>query len=937
MRRVNVITCRSPLSVAIIGTIAAVNATPLYAETQDEQGFAEIEEVVITASSRLPTGFESPKPKTIISRESLDNRGITNVADYLNEVPSFSATQSTSSSTLESRTAGTSNLDLRGLGPNRTLVLIDRKRYVATSTEGTVDTNIIPQTMLQGIEVVTGGASAQWGSDAVAGVVNLSLDRNLDGFKIDTRYGQSGEGDGEETFVSAAFGSEISDGRGHLVFAMERQDNKGVEDQTDRDWGKKLWGIVRNPADTGPNDGIADRIVTNDVRIGLGTPGGLLHPVMNHPAVGGIHFGANGELLNYDFGRIPVPATFRLLPFQIGGDGGSLGEHMSLQTPLDRRSFMLTLDYDISDDVQFFMDLSYAESRVINETVQPWNIIGGGPDIIAADNPFIPADLQQIMADNSVPALVLVRTNEDHGFLTSEIDTDTYRYLAGLKGDINSWDWELYWSTGRTNRLAVQHNNVITANRDFAIDAVIDPVTNDIVCRANLNGANGAPGCVPLNLFGDGRPSQESLDYIHGKSTIESTIKQDVFAFSFSGELLEMPAGQLAVAFGGEYRKESASDDPDTISASGGFLIGNTQPVSGDYDVTEFFVETGVPILQTDEGLSLSLNGAARTAEYSASGTANTWSVGLTFSPYSDLTLRTAVSQDIRAPNIGELFSSETLFFRNISDPLTGTVRLVPILEGGNPNLDPEKSKTKTIGVVYQPSWADSLSLSADWYDIEVVDAIDTLPRQTIVDGCFDANIGCENVTVSGGAIESVRATFINIAERTIEGVDLEAEYSFQEFMGGTLALRLLGNYVSENAFSPDGVQVFDDVGVVGIDAMGGNPVPEWRWNLSANYSGDRWGINGQVRYVDGGDLVNDTSPETIEHQVDDVYYLNLSGYFDLQFAEASHIRLYAGINNVLDEEPPVAPNNFVSNLATNPVFYDTMGRYFFAGIRASF
>lgn len=901
---------------------------------------AKLEEVIVTAATRLASGFDSPKPTTTVDKGAMNNRGITNIADYLNEIPAFTGTNTPVTSTTTSRSVGGSSLDLRTLGPNRTLVLVDRRRYVPTSTGGTLNTNIIPQALVEQVEVVTGGASAQWGSDAVAGVVNMKLNRNLQGVKLDTRFGQTSKSDAKEEFVSFAVGGDILDGRGHVGVAMEYQDNNGVENQSDRDWGRDLWGIVNNPADTGPNDGIPAQIVVKNVRLGFGTPGGVLTPALgNHPAVSGIKFGPNGELLPYDFGDFPVPAAFATLPFQVGGDGGSLGAPSGLLAPVNRKSMMLAFDFEVNDDLSFFMDVSYGEMQSTSEVVQPWNFIGGGPDVIFPDNPFIPADLRQIMVDNGVAQpLIMGRTNEDHGFITSDVTTETLRIVAGLEGTIaDDWNWDVYVSSGETDDVLHIHNQVVTENRNFAVDAVRDPSTGNIVCRANLGGANGAPGCEPLNLFGNGAPSQAALNYIHRTMNVKSTIEQDVFAANVSGELFELPAGPVAIAFGAEYREESASSVPDVVAENGGYFLSNSQSLSGKFHVKESYIEVGVPVLVTDGGMSLDLNGAMRYTDYSTSGGANTWSFGTTFKPYGDLTLRGSVSQDIRAPNINELFASQEQSFFNIANPNTGLTALAQVFSGGNVGLDVESAKTKTIGMVYQPSWLESLSLSADWYKIEVDDAISTLPAQTIVNNCFSSGLVCENVTVVGGVITSVNTSFINVAQRKVEGVDFEIDYSFDELWGGFLSLRLLGSYVEENSFSPDGEVVFDDAGVVGVDASGNNSVPEWRWNMSADYSRGNWGVTGQVRYVDGGNLINDTNPETINFKVDDVYYFNISGRYDVDMGNGKMLQLYGGVNNVFDRNPPVAPWDFVSNWGTNMQHYDVVGRYVFAGVRLSF
>ncbi|WP_321393913.1 TonB-dependent receptor [Emcibacter sp.] len=910
-------------------------------ERTDNYDTLEIEEIVATAASRLTSGFETAKPVTTVNREAMDNRGVSNVADYLNEIPSFSATSTPAANALSTASVGQNALNLRGLGPGRTLTLVDRRRFVAADQAGSVDVNLIPQMLIEQVEVVTGGASAQWGSDAVSGVVNMKLNRTLEGIKIDSRYGISERNDYEEIFGSIAFGTAFDDDRGHFVIAAEYQDNKGILHQNDRDWGRRQWGVVTNPLDTGPNDGIPGKMASENVLLGLGTPGGYLPLALgNHPAVSQIHFGPNGELLPYDVGDIPIPAAFALLPFQIGGDGGSLARTTSLASPLNRKSVMATLDYDISSNVTAYVDASYGRSHSTTDIVQPWSFIGGGPDVILADNPFIPADLQAIMAANSIPALIMARTNDDHGFIHGEPTAKTMRFVAGLKGNQemfgSTWDWDLYGTFGQTKRRYIQTNSINKVNRNFAIDAVLDPGTGEIVCRANLGGANGAPGCVPLNLFGDGAPSQEALDYIHGVGQTDYKITQKVVAATVNGTLLDLPAGPVGMAFGMEYRDEGSDVSSNELFETGSAFLSNAEGLHGGFNVTEGFIELGAPILDTAGGVTLDIGGALRYADYSSSGGATTWSVNSVFSPVSGLKFRGSISSDLRAPNIGELFSPQMTGFGNVVNPDTGNSTLTRITRGGNPELTPETSRTYTLGAVIQPFEDRRFNLSVDWYRIHIEDAIGRVPAQTLVDNCVLDNIGCENVTIApNGDVQEVQFTFLNIAERAVEGIDIEAQYILDNLWGGELGIRALATYIIESSNSFDGVTTVQDAGVVGRDY--GSSLPKWRANATLDYNKDTWGATVQIRYVDGGDLYPDNTIEVIDYKVPSSTYVNLSARYTIVEQGESMVQLYGGINNLFDKDPSIAPSEFVSTWATNPILYDVIGRYFYAGVRASF
>jgi outer membrane receptor protein involved in Fe transport len=821
------------------------------------------------------------------------------------------------------------------MGANRTLVLVDRRRHVPVSPAGGVNINVVPQALIQRVEVVSGGVSAKWGSDAVAGVVNMVTDRAFEGVRVETRYGQSSEGDGEDLFGSFAYGMKSGDGRGHISFGAEYQNNDGITKQAYRDWGLERWGIVTNVADTGPGDGIPARIITRDVVLGLGADGGYLPEwAGNHPAVTNIRFGSNGELLPYDIGQIPAPDAFEVLPFQVGGDGVSFGDDTGLFAPYERKNVMIVGDRELTDGLNVFFDVSYGESESVNPILQPLNTIFlGGPTTLRADNPFIPPDLQQLMTANAIPEVYIARSNDDFGFQTSDSTTKTTRFVLGLQGQAGSLNWETYVMRGDSDFISLNLNRVIVDNYLFAADAVRDPGSGEIVCRANLNGANGAPGCQPLNLFGEGAPSQSALDYIHATQVNRWNVDQTVIAAVANAKVFDLPAGPLSIAFGGEYREDSAETHPDKFFDGGGDF-------SGEIDVTEVFLEAGVPLFSGSNGFSLNLNGAVRYTDYSTSGDVTTWNAGLTFSPFTDLSIRGSRSRDIRAPNVNELFSVQSEFFGNVQDPFINGTSVVRFRVGGNPELVPEEADTTSFGIVYQPSWLSGFGVSVDWYSIELEDAISSLFPQIIIDNCFNLGVGCDALGFDPvtGAIFSVDATNTNVAKRTVEGIDAEAAYARGGIGGGKMDVRLLASYVSEQSASPDGITVFDDAGVVSTSAQGGNPTPEWRWNLTVDYSRNNFGAFAQVRYVDGGIYRADYTIEDInDNTVDHAYYVNFGVRYNIEIGDESNLQVFAGLNNAFDEVPPICPEDFLHNLRTNESFYDVIGRYWFTGLRATF
>jgi len=895
----------------------------------DEEVLDEIR--VTSSATRLTSGFESPKPTTTIDAGQIDARGLANIADNINELPGFAGTTRPQANTIAGSNTAQNALNFRNLGTRRALILIDKRRSVSGFFGG-VDINTVPQMLVQQIEVVTGGASAQWGSDAISGVVNIQQDRSLEGGRINLRYGQTSENDAEDESASFAYGFSFSDGRGHLSIGGDFQDNSGIGGQADRDWSARSWGLVSNPADTGPDDGIPDRIVTDNVLLAVGTAGGYLPAAFgNDPAVAEIYFGPGGEILPYDSG---VPAEFF---WQIGGSGGSAGSTASLMAPLERKSVTGLFDYEITDNLNFFLDLSYAESDANNEIVAPWNLIFWGPDVILADNPFIPTDLQTTMTDNGVGFLVMSRLNEDFGFITDNTTSETNRIATGLQGELGNWSWEAYYSHSEAKTQWVLNNNPIGELYVQSVDAVMDPLSGEIVCRANASGANGAPGCVPVNLFGDGAASQAALDYFIGTSNTHLNVKQDVLAAWMQGEIFDLPAGPIAVAFGLEYREEKGSVDYDEIGQQFGYFFGGGTNISGDFDVTEAFVEAGVPVFESAGGVSLDINAAVRYADYSSSGGVTPWQFGATLDITDGFRLRGTFSNDIRAPSIAELFRVESVFFSNILNPDTGERLLTRIVGGGNPNLDPEEAETVTAGFVWQPAALEGFAVSVDYYKTEITDAIGGLGAQTIVDNCFEFGIACENVTIVDGSITEVSSRIFNIAERTAEGVDFESTYSMDDVGGGDLVFRLLLTQFLEASASVDSVTVVDEVGVVGSDASLGG-APEWRANLSADYVTGAFGLTAQAVYVDGGELLKDLTPEDInDNTVSSQTLFNLGFRYNIGFERGQNLQLYAGIDNVFDQDPPIAPSDFILNWSSNPFVYNLIGRSYYGGVRFDF
>ena len=907
-----------------VSAAAILLTVPSYAqESSSENSVVEFEEIVVSSSRIKKSGFEAPTPVTVLGSDDMASRGATNVADIVNELPGFTGTITPTATVLNSRGSATNVLDLRGLGGNRNLVLVNGRRHVPTDEFGVVDINVIPTLAVSRIEVVTGGASAAWGSDAISGVIDIRYDDQLEGLKAEAQYGISDEGDNENYRVSLAFGADVAEGRGHMLIAADYNNSKGIPDSRARDWSAEHWGIIANPADTGPNDGIPANMFAQDVKLFVASTNGVTLP--DGSALGNLEFLPDGTAVNRQLGDVIGGV------FMTGGSGSYLGDPTALAIPLERKNIMAAFNYDLTEGLNFYFEASAGQSESEGALIDSF-IFG---QTINSGNPFLPDSVQAEMDSSGTSSISLYRTNSEFGAITSVSKTQNLRFVTGFNGDFgNDWTWDVYYQYGRVDFSNLQLNNMIEGNLALAADVVTDPTTGEAVCASALSGQN--PNCVPINLFGAGSPSQAAIDYVTGTSMSDTKLRQDVIAATVNGDLFEGWAGPISTAFGVEYRKESLKREVDDVSEQAGFLITNAQPLEGDYNVKEGFGEVLVPIFNTDTGQSLSFNGAVRYTDYSTSGTVLTWKTGLTFDPFEELRLRGTISRDIRAPSIGEVFLKTLLLFENIENPFTGTSDFTKILNTGNADLQEERALTKTFGLVYSPNWLEGLRLSVDWYDIGISDAIQSISSSAIVQGCFDGDQDyCDLVAFEpDNTLASVTNKLLNLGAYDVRGLDFEAQYQTLLGNGATLGIKLLGSYVYDKNIAPDGVNKVNYAGDVGAENIFG--LPKWKARGNVAYQTDKYGLFANVRYVGAGKYNVLWGPEQLSDEDNNIaaqVYVDLSASYQLR----EWVEVYAGINNALDNDPPVVPLDFVSPQVTNPVHYDVVGRSFYFGVRTQF
>jgi outer membrane receptor protein involved in Fe transport len=878
-----------------------------------------LQEITVTATRVQRTNFTAPTPTTVLSAQDLEKTGSTNVGDMTSMVPAFQATGTPTTSVLGSDTGRGHFLDLRGLGPSRTLVLVDGQRFVPTTANGLLDTDVIPAALVERIEVVTGGASASWGSDAVAGVVNVILKKDLNGFEANFQETVSQRDDNREPKIALAYGHAFADGRGHFTVAAEYSDNKGILHQSERAWSGQDWGYIQaNGYQNVPVPG---------ARLSIASFGGL---ILSGP-LAGMQFAPGGTLVPFSYGTNVSPLYMQ------GGDGAVFAPYSALEVPLQRSSVYVRTSFDLNDRLTAFADASFAQTVTDNPNlVQNFDLT----DTLSTDNAFLAPTIRNQMLAAGQTSFVLGRLDNDFGFIRSIDDNRVSRVVAGLKGKFpDTWTWNAYVEYGHVLHYNSLEGVVNTANYALALDSVDNPATGRPICRSTLTTPGN--GCVPINIFGVGSPSAAAVQYATGNEQTALRYVQKVAAASIQGEPFSTWAGPASIASGVEYRKESADSNVDPGQEAGVYLIGNGQSFSGSFNVKEGFLETVLPVYAGAAPFkSVDLDLGARYTDYSSSGRVTTWKGGLSYGITDELRFRATRSRDIRAPNLSELYQTGTLNFTNVNDPANGgAAAFIRNPMPPNPALQPEKADTTTIGLIYQPAWLAGLHTAIDAYDINLKNVISQLTPQDALNRCYagDSTLCSLVQRDPSGNLLQIATPYINLDNFHTRGLDLEARYDTL-LPVGHLTFRALANYVDRFA-SSDGATTVNEAGAVGsvnlpsnIGASAG--VPHWRATLSTTY-----GVGPITAYVEGrfiGEAKVDNlyGPTDIpDNHVSSRFYVNTSLAYKLPTREG-HLELYAVINNLFDLDPPIIVSTFISPQATNPALYDVIGRSFVVGVR---
>jgi iron complex outermembrane recepter protein len=930
--------------------------------TTSSSDAASLDEVTVTGSRiQMRDGMSTPTPVTALNTDDLRVMAPTTLAAGVTQLPQFigSSVPEGAPSAGWSGASGASVLNLRGVGQNRTLVLLDSRRMVASTRRGTIDINLLPSSLVKSVEIVTGGASAAYGSDAVSGVVNFILDTDFTGFKSDLQGGITELGDNENYQVSLTGGMPLGE-RMHLIGAVDYYKANAIEDATRRDW-QQSQGVITNPLASQP--GQPARITRSNVRSTQFTEGGLITSVAG---------GAPASLAWTQF--LPGGAT---APFvrgsdfttstQVGGDGHDLSWYNYFTPDSSRGSAFAHLTFDVTDDAVVFLQGLYGMGETSYLSPPAGGQFATWAPTIYWNNAFLPTSIASQMPTGS--SFRLGRAGDlDYGSGKAVEQKNTVKSITtGLKMNIGEWKLDSYYQYGRTDS-NIGLNDVLRLDRLYqAIDAVRDSSGNT-VCNSSLMYPGN--GCVPLNVFGVGSPSQAAIDWLTNDVSQKQVVQQHVADVAISGVAFDNWAGPVSMAVGASWRQEWFDQVvypielnkmsvptisptlgyrglPAVYSGNGNiFERGPSAAPNGGYKVKEAFTEIQMPLLSDKPFVKqLDLNTAVRFADYEGSGGMWAWKAGLDYAVNSDVRLRFTRSRDVRAGSLSERFDTSR-GPGNVIDPQSGTSTqyATSVIAGGNPNVDPERSDTLTFGVVYQPSWLDGFGMSVDAFDVKIADAIGQLGAQAIVDQCrLGATQLCSFIQRgSDGFISLIHNLFINTAEARARGVDFEFSYARPiTLFGGNerIRARLLSSYVRELSTTQAGAMPVDRAGQTGLQNAAGF-APDWQGTFSLSYERGPFSATLQERFINSGtyDATYVQGVDIDDNTVASAAYTNLQLSYDSEMSGGGTWQTYLNVTNLFDRDPAlVATWGFTGSTQTNSGLFDIYGRRYNVGVRINF
>jgi outer membrane receptor protein involved in Fe transport len=936
---ISLVTTAAGVGTLVIGSAAQAQSTP-------DAASAPMTEVLVTGS-RVSLGSQSPTPLTSVTTDDLLTNKPGSISDALNELPIFAGSRGQNGNPGNGTTNNSGNLqNLRGLGYPRTLILWDGHRLPATTQDQLIDTDMIPQMLLRRVDIVTGGASAVYGSDAVAGVINFVTDTKFNGLKVQGMRGVSTYGDGKTTDVGIAGGTDLFGGRGHVIASYQYRDDPGVLYRTDRPWGEHQWTVQGAGTAANPYH------LVDNTRIATATYGGL---VRNGP-LAGMNFAQDGVLSPLKHGTASGNATY-----ESGGDGAYYNG--SLRGSMRSNQAFVRTDYDFTDTVHGYLEASATDNRT--ENFGAYNALLNGATV-SASNPFLAQSYRDQLAAANVSSFNVAKVFADAPRINTVGKSDQYFVAGGLKGEFNdSWKWDVSGTSSKAKLLTRNDNNWNTQRLAAALNAVVNPANGQIVCAASLTNT-AYSNCVPLNLFGPSATSADAIKYITQATSFEVENTLNEVEATISGSPFSTWAGPVDMAVTGQWRRQTYALTSDAVPTDKANCTGITYNCSATtllypnptlaprskvaQTVKELASEFEVPLANNASfAKNLNLNLAARYTDYDTSGQAWTYKAGADWDINDQVKLRSSYSRDIRAPNLNDLFQAGTTNAGSFTDMLTGQSPTVPVTVSGNPNLKPEVGKTIAAGFVIKPKFIPGFSASLDYFNIKVLDAITNIQgtNPSVQAACYASGgsspycalqtrpLGFSN-TSAANAVTSFTNTVINIGSMTTRGFDFEANYRTKLF-DNPLGLRLLTTYQPHIVYQTPGLATVD-MGGVGFSSNALQASAKIRSTFFINYKVRDLSIDISERWRSRLAFTGDPTQIVSSPDAPAIAYTNLNLGWDVKFSNNHTAQLFFNVSNLFNRQPPpiafLGANGAVGTFGGFAQGDDPMGRYFTIGLR---
>jgi iron complex outermembrane recepter protein len=1003
---------RTKISTGVLLALGGALLAPLAAQAQEAQ------RIEVTGSRIRSVTADSASPLQVITAQDIAKSGAVNLQELLVKNPALGSlpTFSRTNSNFDVANSGVTTVDLRNLGEERTLVLVNGKRFVAgVPGSSAVDLNAIPTDFIERIELLTGGASSTYGSDAVAGVINIILKKDYEGVVLDASIGQADRGDDKKQKIGITWGANAAGGKGNVMlhFGYSKQ---GAVYSRDRD------GLA--------TDNISNASLSGEVKdvfsfttpfFSSFTPQGRVfyrvpNPRFGEPVPPGGTPQPEFLTANRTFDR-----DGNVIPYVGATSGFNRQAFRTIAIPTERYMFAGKGDFEIAQDHRAYIEATYVTTttKAVLEpfpmdSVDAYPATGGNVPVeflvngSLVRNPLVPDGIYNLLSRRNADGALVInsfsRRLSEVGNRGSDATTDTFRVASGVKGTLaKSWDYDVYGIYGVSKRVDISGGQFNAQSFRQALEAI--PDTDDVNGNGNVTEAicrdpeARAQGCVPISIYGFGSISPGALNWIQAPANLNTFVTQKIVGASATGEVFQLPAGPIGLAFGGEYRAEYSRSEFDALQQTG-LNGGNVTPrTEGGFNVKEAFIETRVPILKNVPlARALSVSGAVRAGKYSTVGNTVSWNAGMEWALNPTVKFRFTRALSTRAPNIGELFQPPVEDFPAVIDPCLGVTatstdsrsvacRAAPGvnaniaanggtfalnqadlqgtagLDGGNPALDEEKGRSTTLGIVVTPTgipWLSNTTFTADYFRIKIADAIVATPRQFILSQCYGGDASfCQYVVRrpaavganSAGSLEFVNTTVSNSGGYSTEGLDFTAGWQGQ--VGpGRLNSRLSWTYTKKGELIPlPGSAPDPFAGEVGT--------PKNKATLALGYDWGPWGVNTQFSYLgkqylddqwvttlctvptdDDGNCVGNAfaKPKSVS--------IKAKTYADMQLTYTmGKFQYYLGIDNLFDTRNQRCDTNALiggenGGCSTGTGTFagdDPIGRRYYVGLRANF